>query len=146
MNAAQQSNNAAQTIALGDKVLSIAPDELNTLITLSSTIPAVSQQDKVAIGKAETYATKALTLVASLDPKSIGLSDADWAKQKSGIEGTLHTTLGQIALNNQELPKAEEQLNLALKAMPKEGGAWYLLQPEVTEKPKPAPRLRCEST
>ncbi len=127
MQAAQQSNNAAQTIAFGEKVLSLAPDDLNTLITLSSTIPAATPSDKAGLEKAKGFATKALTLVAKLDPKSVGLSEADWAKQKSGIEGTLHTTLCSIAFNNQDYPKAEEDCLAATKATPKDGGAWYLL-------------------
>jgi len=127
MVAAQQSNNAAETIAYGEKVIAIAPEDLNTLITLSSTIPQSTPTDKAALGKAEGYATKALGLVTSLNPASIGLSPADWEKQKAGIEATLHTTLGSIAYNNMDYPKAEEHLLAAIKATPTDGGAWYLL-------------------
>jgi len=127
MAAAQQSSKAAETISYGEKVIAIVPDDLNTLITLSSTIPQATPTDKAALAKAETYATKALGLVANLNPASVGLAPAAWATQKTGIEGTLHFTLGSIAFNNMDYPKAEEHLIAATKATPKDGSAWYLL-------------------
>jgi len=130
MDGAQQSNNAAQTITFGEKILAIAPNDanaLNTLITLSSTIPVAMPKDKAAIEKAEGYANKALGMLSKLDPKSLGISEADWAKQKLTIEGTLHNTLGNIHVNQQNYDKAVEELVQATKALPRDGTSWYLL-------------------
>jgi len=127
MDAALKTNNAAQTIAFGDKVLAIAPDDLNTLITLSSTIPVAMPQDKAAIDKAEGYATRAIAVLGKMDAKSLGLSEADWAKQKVAIEGTLHNTLGSIYFNKGDYDKAVEELQNATKINAKDGASWYLL-------------------
>ncbi len=125
MDAARMSNNVPKTLEFGDKVLSVAPDDLNTLITLSSTIPAAPGADKAALDKADQYASKALGLVAKLDPKALGLSDADWAKQRIAIEGTLHTTLGGNAYTRTDYPKAIEELTIATKDDSKNDLAWY---------------------
>ena len=127
MNAAQQAGNSAQIVSYGEKVLSASPNDLMTLITLSSTIPSSTPQDKAAVTKAQGYAAKALTLTATLDPKTLGMTDAIWASQKATIEGSLHTTLGSISYNAQDYAKAEEHLVPATKATPKEGTGWYLL-------------------
>jgi tetratricopeptide (TPR) repeat protein len=62
-----------------------------------------------------------------MDAKSLGLSEADWAKQKIGIEGTLHNTLGSIAFNKHEYDKSVDELGSATKLMPADGNSWYLL-------------------
>jgi len=127
MQAAQQSNNGAQTIAFGEKVIAIAPEDLNTLLTLSSTIPYVMPKDAAAIAKAEQYAQKGMVVLAKFDPKAVGLSDADWAKQKVGIEGSFHNTLGSIYFNKADYDKAADELQAATKCTPKDGSSWYLL-------------------
>jgi len=127
MVSAQQSNNAAQTITFGEKVLSIDSDNLDALITLANTIPIATPQDKAAVSKAEGYAQKAMANLAKMNGKSVGMSDDEWAKQKIGIEGTLHNTLGSIYFNKQDYDKAADELVAATKDMPKDGPTWYLL-------------------
>jgi len=127
MQAAQNSNNPAQTVAFGEKVLKIVPDEINTLIMLSGTIPFATPKDKAAVDKAQGYAEKGLTVLSHMDAKAAGMSDADWANQKKAIEGTLHNTLGSILFNKQDYDKAVDEMLLATKASPKEGSYWYTL-------------------
>jgi tetratricopeptide (TPR) repeat protein len=127
MDAAQKSNNVPQILVFGEKILGVLPDELNALITLSSTIPYASPNDAAAVDKAAGYATRGLTVVGKMDAKSLGLSDADWARQKTGIEGSLHNTLGSILFNKHEYDKAIEELLVATKLMPADGNSWYLL-------------------
>jgi tetratricopeptide (TPR) repeat protein len=131
MEAAQQSNDAAQTIAFGEKVLAIVPDSdpmyLNTAITLSSTLAIANQNDMAALQKAEGYGQKALATLSKMDGKSLGLSDAEWATQKIGIEGSVHNTLGTIYFSKKDYDKAVDDLVVATKDLPKDGQAFYLL-------------------
>jgi len=127
MDAAQKSNNPQQTIVFGEKILGVMPEDLNSLITLSSTILYASPNDAAAAEKAAGYASKALVVLAKMDAKSLGLSDADWSKQKTGIEGTLHNTLGSVAFNKKDYDKAIEELSVATKLTPSDGNSWYLL-------------------
>src|SRR5262249_4096433 len=94
MDSAQKTNNGPQTIAYGEKVLTILPEDLNALISVASTLSVASPQDKAAQDKAVNYATKGLAVLGKLNPADLGLSEADWAKQKPGIAGTLHSTIG----------------------------------------------------
>src|SRR5437016_3814184 len=70
MIAAQNTNNVDKVLAYGDKVLSISPNDLNTLITLSAAIPAKLPADepakKAALDKAAEYATRALAGLAAV--------------------------------------------------------------------------------
>jgi tetratricopeptide (TPR) repeat protein len=133
MSAAQQSNNLEKTIEFGDKVLAIAPEDANTLITLSSMIPerlpADAAAKEAALGKAEQYATRAQAQVAKIfgGPKPAGMSDADWNTQHVTIESQLHSTLGFIQLNRMAYEKAVDEYLQTLKATPKDGVAWYRL-------------------
>ena len=46
---------------------------------------------------------------------------------KNELEGNLHATLGFIALNNRDYPKAVEHYETALKSIPKDGIAHFRL-------------------
>src|SRR5437868_3736769 len=127
MDAAQKSNNAPQVLVFGEKILGVMPDDFNALSTLSSTILFSSPNDPAAIDKAAGYAARAMTVLGKLDAKNLGLTDAEWAKQKVGIEGTLHNTLGSIAFNKHDYDKSIEELTSATKLVPNDGTSWYYL-------------------
>jgi tetratricopeptide (TPR) repeat protein len=127
MDAAQKLNNASLAVTYADRVLKVAPEDLNALITLASTLSVTAPQDKAAQEKAEAAATKGLGVLGKMAGADVGLSDADWAKQKVAIAGTLHSTLGSIYFNRGDYDKAVESMTEATKATPKDGGAWYIL-------------------
>jgi len=131
MDAAQQSNNAAQVGAFAEKVLTVTPETdgsyLNALITLVTIITGTPQPDKAASAKAEGYAQKAVGLLEKTDGKSLGMSDSEWVKQKPIIENTLHGGLGIVYFNRPDYEKAIAELLLATKAVPGDGPSWYYL-------------------
>jgi len=119
MGAAQNSNNTAQTIAFGEKVLSVSPENLNALITLATTIPGAAANDKTATDKAEEYASKGLKVLPS--------SNQFAEDQKAGLQGMLYSSLGIIAFNRQDYDRSVEEFALATKFAPTDGNSWYLL-------------------
>ncbi len=131
MVAGQQANNFEKIISYGDTVLSIDPNDLNALITISSMLPERLPQDeagkKASLDKSATLATKALGIVQQYfsQPKPAGFSDADWAKERANLEGQLHSTLGLVHLTRQEYDKSAEEYELALKSTPKDGVAHF---------------------
>jgi tetratricopeptide (TPR) repeat protein len=131
MTAAQQSNNAAKAIAFGEKVLTVAPGDVNTLVTLSSTIPRTLPPDaagkRAALQKAQEYATKALTELPKLQAKDLGLSEADWSAQRTATEGTIRSTLGEIYFHQADYEKAVTELTTASKSSPKDPNVWMFL-------------------
>ena len=125
--AAQQTNNNPQTIVFAEKVLTIAPDDPNTLLTLAGAVsrsaPADAAGKKAALDKALQHANKGIAALAKTDAKTAGFSDADWKL----LQGSLHGTAGEILFNQGDYEKAAEQLVSATKAVPAEGVNWYLL-------------------
>src|ERR1041385_5518678 len=65
MAAAQNMNDVEKTVSYGENVLTINPDDLNAMLTLSQVIPVKLPNDeagkKAALDKAEGYANKALS-------------------------------------------------------------------------------------
>jgi tetratricopeptide (TPR) repeat protein len=133
MVAAQQSNNFDKIMEYGDKLLAIDPNNLNAMITLSSMIPERLPMEeaakKAALDKASGLATKAMTGVNTLfsQPKPAQITDAQWAQEKANLEGNLHATMGFVALNSRDYPKAVEHYETALKTIPKDGVAHFRL-------------------
>jgi tetratricopeptide (TPR) repeat protein len=133
MVAAQQANVFEKIVEYGDKLLAVDPNDLNAMITLSSMLPERLPADeaakKAALDKANTLATKAMAGVTQLfsQPKPAQFSDADWNAQKAQLEGNLHATMGFVALNNRDYPKAVEHYETALKSIPKDGIAHFRL-------------------
>jgi hypothetical protein len=127
MIAAQNTNNVDKVLSYGDKVLSIDPNDLNTLITLSAAIPAKLPADeagkKAALDKAAEYANKAL---AGLTPM-IAKADAQSKPQFVQIDGQLHGTKGLIAYNRPDFKNSIEEYELAVKDVPKDDVAHFYL-------------------
>jgi tetratricopeptide (TPR) repeat protein len=126
MDSAQRANNNHQAVVFGEKAISVDPNDLNAMIVLASIIPYDTPQDKAAIGKAEGYAQKGLTTLAAMKAPE-GISADEWTKQKTGIEGTLHSTLGGIYFNKQDFDKAGDELVAATKCAPTDPSNWYNL-------------------
>jgi tetratricopeptide (TPR) repeat protein len=133
MVAAQQANNFEKIVEYGDKLLGLDPNNLNAMITLSSMIPERLPMDeaarKTALDKAQGLATKAMGGVQQIfsQPKPAQITDAQWTQEKANLEGNLNATLGFVALNNRDYPKAIEHYETALKSIPKDGVAHFRL-------------------
>ena len=133
MVAAQQSNNFEKIVEYGDKLLVADPTNLNAMITLSSMLPERLPMDeaarKAALDKAQGLAMKAMGGVQQVfgQPKPAQITDAQWTQEKANLEGGLHATMGFIALNNRDYPKAIEHYETGLKSIPKDGVAHFRL-------------------
>jgi tetratricopeptide (TPR) repeat protein len=127
MVAAQNLNDVDKVVGYGEKVLAIQPDDLNTMMILSSVIPVKLPTDeagkKAALDKAEGYATKALTGVQGMAAKA---SAADKA-QLVQIEGNLYATRGLIAYNRADHNKSIQEYEQAIQRTPKDELAHYYL-------------------
>ncbi len=117
----QQLNDAAKVIEWGEKAVMQKPDDLGTLLTLSTAMarPPADQ------AKAEEYGKQA---VAQLDiflatPMGSQLAPA----QKADIVSGAHDTLGRIYINTKRFSDAEKEYTLAIKAKKDDGDAYYFL-------------------
>jgi|SwirhisoilCB2_FD_contig_91_934681_length_1585_multi_3_in_0_out_0_2 tetratricopeptide (TPR) repeat protein len=123
MVAAQNANNVDKVLAYGEKVLTVDPNDLNTLITMSATIPVKYPNDKAQLDKAADMATKA---IAGLQPMLAKASAAE-KPQLTQIDGTLHGTLGLIAFNQQNYKKSIAEYETAIKDNAKDDAAHFYL-------------------
>jgi hypothetical protein len=127
MAAAQNLNEVDKVIGYGEKVLTINPDDLNALLTLSQVIPLKLPNDeaakKAALDKADGYASKALAGVQGMAAKA----DAATKAQLTPIEGNLYATKGLIAYNRSDWNKSITEYDEAVKRTPKDDLAHFYL-------------------
>jgi tetratricopeptide (TPR) repeat protein len=127
MMAAQNTNNVDKVVSYGDKVLAIAPNDIDTMMVVSSVIPTKLPADeagkKAALDKASSLATKALSALQPL------IAQAEAAQKPTLVqaESQLHATLGLVAFNRPDYKKSIEEYDAAVKGNPKDDLAHYYL-------------------
>ena len=133
MQAAQASNDVDKTVAFGEKTLSVAPNDANTMLTLAALIPERLPSDeagkKAALDKAEKYANSAMDQVGKIfnGPKPANMADADWNAQKNSVMAGIHSDLGLIALDRGEYDKSVGEYEQVVKMTPKDPLAQFRL-------------------
>jgi tetratricopeptide (TPR) repeat protein len=127
MVASQNMDQTDKVLAYGDKVLGIEPNDLNTMITLATVIPAKLPADdagrKAALDKAEGLAKRALAGIQPLLAQAQGAEKTQIAQ----IETQLHGTLGLIAYDRPDYAKSIEEYEAVLKTSPKDDVAHFYL-------------------
>ena len=127
MVAAQNTNNVDKVISYGDKVLAIAPNDVDTIMVVSSTIPTKLPTDepgkKAALDKAAKLASQALVILQPLVNQAQGAEKAPFVQ----AESQLHATLGLVAFNRTDYKKSIEEYEAAVKGNPKDDLAHYYL-------------------
>jgi hypothetical protein len=121
--AANNDNNIDKVLSYGDKVLAMDPNNLNTLVTVSTAIPIKYPTNKDQLKIAADMATKAL---AGLQPV-LAQASGEQKKAIATIDGTLHDVLGVVAYNNQDYMKSMEYYQTAIKDNMKDDNAHFYL-------------------
>jgi uncharacterized protein YhaN len=125
MSAAQNMTppNVDKVIEYGDKVLGMAPNDLNTLIVLATYIPQKYPGNKAQLDKAVELATRALAGLEDLIAKATPQEKPAYVQ----YHGSMHQTLGLIAYNNKEYTKSIQENELAIKDNPKDDAAHFYM-------------------
>jgi tetratricopeptide (TPR) repeat protein len=110
-DAYRQKNDLDNMVLFGEKSLKLNPDNLASLVTVSSMIPQPQflnvhpQEKEKYLNEADAYATRALTLIA--DPKALpkqpNESDEQYTKRKNELASGAHASLGLIHLERSEI-------------------------------------------
>jgi tetratricopeptide (TPR) repeat protein len=148
-NAYQQKNDVAKSIEYGEKSLKLQPNNLRSLVLLTSLLPQPqdmqgSDQDKEnKLKETETDANKALQLLQTLQ-KPPATTDDQFQKLKANVTSEIHSSLGMVhlqrALGNlagpdpAELGKAEAEYKLAVATSPEANPQDYYRLGEVYER------------
>jgi tetratricopeptide (TPR) repeat protein len=127
MVAAQNLNDVDKVVSYGEKVLTLNPNDVQTLLILATAIPTKLPTDAAAktaaLDKAEGYANKALTGIQGL----MAQADAALKQQLTAAEGSLYATKGLVAYNKQDYNKSIQEYGEAVKRTPKDDVSHYYL-------------------
>jgi tetratricopeptide (TPR) repeat protein len=125
----QSLNDAQKTIEWAQKALNEQPEDLLTLLTLSSVMAARPSTDPKELDKqmkeAEEHGKKALTQVNALlaSPMAAQMRPED----KAGLTATVHQTLGRIYYNTKKYPESQREYGAAIVAKKDDGDSYFYL-------------------
>jgi tetratricopeptide (TPR) repeat protein len=129
MTSYQSLNDAAKTVEWGQKALGQNPDDLLTLLTLSSVMaarpPSDEKEMQTQMKDAEGHARKALTQVNTLmsSPMAAQMRPED----KAGLQSSVHQTLGRIYFNQKKYSDAQKEYGAAIVAKKDDGDSYFYL-------------------
>src|SRR6185312_13723545 len=112
MGTYQQTANQAKVIDTANRLLSANPDNARALVLL-----AYNERAAQKWADAKQHAERGLQAVEKM-PKADGVSDADFAKQKTQLSGLLNSVAGFSALQLKDYAEAQKYLRPAVEADP----------------------------
>jgi tetratricopeptide (TPR) repeat protein len=115
----QQAQNAPKMLEVANGLLAKDPNNLGMLLLLSDYYCDKTDQ----LAKAETYAKKAISLLdAAAKPE--GVTDEQWAQQKSLQKGLALSSLGQVNIEKKDNAQAVENLKAAAPLLKPDDGSY----------------------
>ena len=115
----QQAQNAPKMLEVANGLLAKDPNNLGMLLLLSDYYCDKTDQ----LAKAETYAKKAISQLGAA-PKPEGVTDEQWAQQKSLQKGLALSSLGQVNIEKKDNAKAVENLRAAAPLLKADDGSY----------------------
>jgi tetratricopeptide (TPR) repeat protein len=112
MGTYQQAGNQAKVIDAANRLLAANPDNARGLVLL-----AYNERAAQKWADAKQHAEKGLQALAKM-PKADGVSDADFAKQKTQLSALLNSVAGFSALQLKDYASAQKYLRPAVEADP----------------------------
>ena len=125
----QQLNEAGKTLEWAQKALGQDPEDLLTLLTLSSVMAARPSADQKELEKqmkeAEEHGKKALSKVNALlaSPVAAQMRPED----KAGLASSAHQTLGRINYNLKKYPEAQKEFGAAIVAKKDDAESYFYM-------------------
>jgi tetratricopeptide (TPR) repeat protein len=115
----QQAQNTPKMLEVANGLLSKDPNNLGMLLLLSDYYCDKTDQ----LTKAETYAKKAISLLDAA-PKPEGVTDEQWAQQKSLQKGLALSSLGQVNIEKKDNTQAVQNLKAAAPLLKPDDGSY----------------------
>ena len=129
MSCYQQLNNADKTVEYGDKALKQKPDDLVSLLTVSSVLaekaPEGDKEKEEQMKRALELGKKASDMVTALVNGPAGAQMRE--EQKAGLVSQAHQTLGLANLHLKKLSDSEKEYLLAIAAKKDDPVSYYRL-------------------
>jgi tetratricopeptide (TPR) repeat protein len=115
----QQAQNVPKMLEVANGLLAKDPNNLGMLLLLSDYYCDKADQ----LAKAETYAKKAISQLGAA-PKPEGVTDEQWAQQKSLQKGLALSSLGQVNIEKKDNAQAVENLKAAAPLLKPDDGSY----------------------
>jgi len=115
----QQAQNASRMLEVANGLLNKDPNNIGMLLLLSDYYCDKADQAE----RAGTYAKKAISLLEGA-PRPEGMTDEQWAQQKSLQKGLALSSLGQVNLQKKENTQAVENLKAATPLVKPDDGSY----------------------
>jgi tetratricopeptide (TPR) repeat protein len=115
----QQAQNTPKMLEVANGLLAKDPNNLGMLLLLADYYGEKGEQ----LDKAEAYAKKANSLLDTA-PKPEGLSDEQWAQQKSLQKGLALSSLGQVNIEKKDNTQAVQNLKAAAPLLKSDDGSY----------------------
>jgi tetratricopeptide (TPR) repeat protein len=115
----QQAQNTPKMLEVANGLLAKDPNNLGMLLLLADHYGEKGEQ----LDKAEAYAKKANSLLETA-PKPEGMTDEQWAQQKSLQKGLALSSLGQVNIEKKDNAKAVENLKAAGPLLKSDDGSY----------------------
>jgi tetratricopeptide (TPR) repeat protein len=114
-----QAQNAPKMLEVANGLLGKDPNNLGMLLLLSDYYCDKTDQ----LAKAESYAKKAISFL-DVAPKPEGVTDEQWARQKSLQKGLALSSLGQVNIEKKDNALAVENLKAAAPLLKADDGSY----------------------
>jgi tetratricopeptide (TPR) repeat protein len=127
----QQLNDSRKTIETGERLLTVEPNHLRTLLTLSMVLPRFLPEEETArarqLDRALEIAHRAQRRVDAIvsGPKPSGATAAQWVRQKADLPARVHAALGLIHFNRKDYESSIEEYEKATSLTRGEGVDFY---------------------
>ena len=115
----QQAQNGPKMLEVANGLLAKDPNNLGMLLLLSDYYSEKGEQ----LDKADAYAKKAIALLEKA-AKPEGLTDEQWAQQKSLQKGLALSSLGQVNIEKKDNVQAVENLKAAAPLVKSDDGSY----------------------
>ena len=114
-----QSGNTEKAFEVGDKEVTLKPDDVQTLAVLGQTIPramsASTPEPEKRLAKAEDYSKRAIEVTPTI-PKPEGMADQNFVAAKNSTLAMAHSGLGLVYFRrgkfNEAIPELEQSVKI----------------------------------
>jgi tetratricopeptide (TPR) repeat protein len=125
LNAYQQAGDLHKLVETLNEMLTLNPKDVVAMGAIMYYVMLPAYEAQPAAGTLATAEKVANSALANLDNKPANVKDEDWVKGRKQLEALSHQTLGWVAMNRKDAPKAEEEFVKSLQIDPNQGQVDY---------------------
>ncbi len=127
LNAYQQAGDLHKLVETLNELIEMNPKDTLPMGAVMYYVMLPAYEATPSAGTLDTAEKVANSALANLDNKPANVKDEDWVKGRKQLEALSHQTLGWVAMNKKDAPKAEAEFLKSLGIDPNQGQVDYWL-------------------